>query len=128
MANPYAAMTPLYHSPGVQSYCAPSDNLSIGHYTDMRSSAGWYGSTANDPRFASEYTNTILILSKGIIDSIENWIDIVQRIGVWQHDNNNHKQHGRWNKRSHSQYSWFNYYNHKFEFRVNKCKCNELSE
>lgn len=57
MANPYA-MTPLYHSPGVQSYCGPSDNLSIGHYTDMRSSAaGWYGSTANDPRFASEYLN-----------------------------------------------------------------------
>lgn len=55
MANPYA-MTPLYHSPGVQSYCGPSDNLSLaGHYTDMRSSAGWYGSTANDPRFASEY-------------------------------------------------------------------------
>lgn len=54
MANPYA-MTPLYHSPGVQSYCGPSDNLSLaGHYTDMRSSAGWYGSTANDPRFASE--------------------------------------------------------------------------
>lgn len=54
MANPYA-MTPLYHSPGVQSYCGPSDNLSLaGHYTDMRSSAGWYGSTANDPRFASK--------------------------------------------------------------------------
>lgn len=52
MANPYA-MTPLYHSPSVQSYCGPSDNLSLaGHYTDMRSSAGWYGSTANDPRFA----------------------------------------------------------------------------
>lgn len=58
MANPYA-MTPLYHSPGVQSYCGPSDNLSLaGHYTDMRSSAGWYGSTANDPRFASEYSST----------------------------------------------------------------------
>ncbi|XP_059616161.1 thyroid transcription factor 1 [Phlebotomus argentipes] len=52
MANPYA-MGPLYHSPGVQSYCTPADNLSLaGHYTDMRSSAGWYGSTANDPRFA----------------------------------------------------------------------------
>ncbi|CAO1344926.1 unnamed protein product [Diamesa serratosioi] len=54
MANPYA-MAPLYHSPGVQSYCTPSDNLSLaGHYTDMnmRSSASWYGSTANDPRFA----------------------------------------------------------------------------
>ncbi|XP_055377806.1 homeobox protein Nkx-2.1 [Condylostylus longicornis] len=51
MANPYA-MGPLYHSPGVQSYCGPTDNLSLGHYTDMRSSAGWYGSTANDPRFA----------------------------------------------------------------------------
>lgn len=55
MANPYA-MGPLYHSPGVQSYCTPSDNLSLaGHYTDMRNSASWYGSTANDPRFASEY-------------------------------------------------------------------------
>uniref|UniRef100_A0A182W0F6 Uncharacterized protein n=1 Tax=Anopheles minimus TaxID=112268 RepID=A0A182W0F6_9DIPT len=54
MANPYA-MGPLYHSPGVQSYCAPTDNLSLaGHYTDMRNSAaaGWYGSTASDPRFA----------------------------------------------------------------------------
>lgn len=54
MANPYA-MAPLYHSPGVQSYCTPTENLSLaGHYTDMRSSASWYGSTANDPRFASE--------------------------------------------------------------------------
>lgn len=54
MANPYGMGT-LYHSPGVQSYCGPTDNLSLaGHYTDMRSSAGWYGSTANDPRFASE--------------------------------------------------------------------------
>uniref|UniRef100_A0A336LTW9 Homeobox protein ceh-24 n=2 Tax=Culicoides sonorensis TaxID=179676 RepID=A0A336LTW9_CULSO len=53
MANPYT-MGPLYHSPGVQSYCTPTDNLSLaGHYTDMsRSAAGWYGSTANDPRFA----------------------------------------------------------------------------
>ncbi|KAG5679090.1 hypothetical protein PVAND_008684 [Polypedilum vanderplanki] len=51
MANPYA-MGPLYHSPGVQSYCTPTENLSLaGHYTDMRSSS-WYGSTANDPRFA----------------------------------------------------------------------------
>jgi hypothetical protein len=56
MANPYA-MGPLYHSPGVQSYCTPSDNLSLaGHYTDMRNSASWYGTSANDPRFASEYT------------------------------------------------------------------------
>ena len=50
-------MGPLYHSPGVQSYCAPTDNLSLaGHYTDMRNSAaaGWYGSTASDPRFASK--------------------------------------------------------------------------
>ncbi|XP_043064437.1 thyroid transcription factor 1 isoform X2 [Drosophila ficusphila] len=52
MANPYA-MGSIYHSPGVQSYCGPTDNLSLaGHYTDMRSSASWYGSTANDPRFA----------------------------------------------------------------------------
>ncbi|XP_055534225.1 homeobox protein Nkx-2.4 [Wyeomyia smithii] len=53
MANPYA-MGPLYHSPGVQSYCGPTDNLGLaGHYTDMRNSAaGWYGSTASDPRFA----------------------------------------------------------------------------
>lgn len=65
MANPYG-MGPLYHSPGVQSYCAPSDNLSLaGHYTDMRSSAGWYGSTANDPRFASMlfiYSNIFLTI------------------------------------------------------------------
>lgn len=62
MANPYA-MGPLYHSPGVQSYCTPSDNLSLaGHYTDMRNSASWYGSTANDPRFASEFTYFIFIL------------------------------------------------------------------
>lgn len=54
MANPYT-MGPLYHSPGVQSYCTPTDNLSLaGHYTDMSRSAGWYGSTANDPRFASK--------------------------------------------------------------------------
>lgn len=54
MANPYA-MAPLYHSPGVQSYCTPTENLSLaGHYTDMRSSASWYGTTANDPRFASK--------------------------------------------------------------------------
>lgn len=57
MANPYGMGT-LYHSPGVQSYCGPTDNLSLaGHYTDMRSSAGWYGSTANDPRFASKCEN-----------------------------------------------------------------------
>lgn len=60
MANPYA-MGPLYHSPGVQSYCGPTDNLSLaGHYTDMRSSAGWYGSTANDPRFASKFTSNYI--------------------------------------------------------------------
>lgn len=57
MANPYS-MGPLsYHSPSVQSYCSPADNLSLaGHYTDMRSSAaaGWYGTTTNDPRFASK--------------------------------------------------------------------------
>ncbi|XP_017472286.1 PREDICTED: thyroid transcription factor 1-like [Rhagoletis zephyria] len=52
MANPYA-MTSLYHSPGVQGYCGPADNLSLaGHYSDMRGSATWYGSTTNDPRFA----------------------------------------------------------------------------
>lgn len=57
MANPYG-MGPLYHSPGVQSYCAPTDNLSLaGHYTDMRSSASWYGASANDPRFASKFYN-----------------------------------------------------------------------
>lgn len=59
MANPYS-MGPLsYHSPSVQSYCSPADNLSLaGHYTDMRNSAaaaGWYGTTTNDPRFASKY-------------------------------------------------------------------------
>lgn len=55
MTNPYA-MGSLYHSPGVQSYCGPTDNLSLaGHYSDMRSSASWYGSTTNDPRFASKY-------------------------------------------------------------------------
>ncbi|KAI9580146.1 thyroid transcription factor 1 isoform X1 [Glossina fuscipes] len=52
MANPYT-MGSLYHSPGVQSYCGPTENLSLaGHYSDMRSSASWYGTTANDPRFA----------------------------------------------------------------------------
>lgn len=64
MANPYA-MAPLYHSPGVQSYCTPTDNLSLaGHYTDMRSSASWYGSTANDPRFASKYKINVKIKVK----------------------------------------------------------------
>lgn len=66
MANPYA-MGPLYHSPGVQSYCTPTDNLSLaGHYTDMRNSAaGWYGSTANDPRFASKFfKKTFLFIFK----------------------------------------------------------------
>lgn len=62
MANPYA-MGPLYHSPGVQSYCTPTDNLSLaGHYTDMRNSASWYGSTANDPRFASEWRRFFIYL------------------------------------------------------------------
>jgi hypothetical protein len=62
MANPYA-MGPLYHSPGVQSYCTPTDNLSLaGHYTDMRSSASWYGSTANDPRFASKFSSILKFL------------------------------------------------------------------
>jgi hypothetical protein len=57
-------MGPLYHSPGVQSYCTPTDNLSLaGHYTDMRNSASWYGSTANDPRFASEYPFYCLYLT-----------------------------------------------------------------
>lgn len=70
MANPYGMGT-LYHSPGVQSYCGPTDNLSLaGHYTDMRSSAGWYGSTANDPRFASEcncFINFVSIQKKNVI-------------------------------------------------------------
>lgn len=70
MANPYA-MGPLYHSPGVQGYCTPTDNLSLaGHYTDMRNSAGWYGSTANDPRFASEFNlgnKTQILISISII-------------------------------------------------------------
>lgn len=61
MSNPYA-MGPLYHSPTVQGYCGPTDNLSLaGHYTDMRNSSGWYGSPANDPRFASECKGTIYI-------------------------------------------------------------------
>lgn len=52
MANPYT-MGSIYHSPGVQSYCGPTENLSLaGHYSDMRNSASWYGTTANDPRFA----------------------------------------------------------------------------
>ncbi|XP_059218478.1 thyroid transcription factor 1 isoform X2 [Stomoxys calcitrans] len=51
MTSPYT-MSSIYHSPGVQSYCGPTDNLSLaGHYGDMRTST-WYGSTANDPRFA----------------------------------------------------------------------------
>ena len=63
MANPYA-MGPLYHSPGVQSYCTPSDNLSLaGHYTDMRNSASWYGSNS-DPRFASEFKFFYFLLVK----------------------------------------------------------------
>lgn len=38
-------------------YCNGSD---IAAYGDMRNSAaaGWYGATANDPRFASEYMST----------------------------------------------------------------------
>lgn len=44
-------------------YCNGSD---IAAYGDMRNSAaaGWYGATANDPRFASEYmsTDTFFIL------------------------------------------------------------------
>ncbi|KAM7361542.1 scarecrow isoform 2-T3 [Cochliomyia hominivorax] len=52
MTNPYTMGT-IYHSPGVQSYCGPTENLSLaGHYSDMRTSASWYGTTANDPRFA----------------------------------------------------------------------------
>lgn len=54
MANPYT-MGSIYHSPSVQSYCGPTENLSLaGHYSDMRTSASWYGTTANDPRFASK--------------------------------------------------------------------------
>ncbi|EDS41198.1 homeobox protein nk-2 [Culex quinquefasciatus] len=70
MANPYA-MGSLYHSPGVQSYCGPTDNLSLaGHYTDMRSTAaaGWYPSTASDPRFAKACKfcdQTAIILGRG---------------------------------------------------------------
>lgn len=59
-SNPYG-MSSLYHSPGVQGYCAPGadqSSLSLAnHYTEMRNTANWYGSTANDPRFASEYFN-----------------------------------------------------------------------
>lgn len=54
--NPYG-MSSLYHSPGVQGYCTPGDQSSLSlanHYTEMRNTANWYGTTANDPRFASE--------------------------------------------------------------------------
>lgn len=72
MANPYT-MGPLYHSPGVQSYCTPTDNLSLaGHYTDMsRSAAGWYGSTANDPRFASKLERYFILIILYIYDRFD---------------------------------------------------------
>lgn len=71
MANPYT-MGSLYHSPGVQSYCGPTENLSLaGHYSDMRSSASWYGTTANDPRFASKSNlNGIEHSTQFLFDSI----------------------------------------------------------
>lgn len=46
--NPYMQLGPQF-----PQYCNGSELTP--HYGDMRSSAGWYGSTANDPRFASEY-------------------------------------------------------------------------
>lgn len=46
--NPYMQLGHQFPT----QYCNGSELTS--HYTDMRSSAGWYGSTANDPRFASK--------------------------------------------------------------------------
>ncbi|KAL0270225.1 UNVERIFIED_CONTAM: hypothetical protein PYX00_007697 [Menopon gallinae] len=45
--NPYMQLGHQFPT----QYCNGSELTS--HYTDMRSSAGWYGSTANDPRFAT---------------------------------------------------------------------------
>jgi homeobox protein Nkx-2.1 len=68
VSNPYMHVPQLSHhgaTPAFPSqYCNGSD---ISAYGDMRNSAaaaaGWYGATANDPRFASEYMSTnILIL------------------------------------------------------------------
>lgn len=46
--NPYMQLGHQFPT----QYCNGSELSS--HYTDMRGSAGWYGTTANDPRFASE--------------------------------------------------------------------------
>ncbi|EDW55408.1 GM19280 [Drosophila sechellia] len=81
MANPYAMGT-LYHSPGVQTYCGPTDNLSLaGHYTDMRNSASWYGSTANDPRFAIRRTYSDSNILTNLTISIP--ITLKVKVKIW---------------------------------------------
>lgn len=51
-ANPYMHVGQLSHHQFPAQYCNGSDIST--HYGDMRNS-GWYGATANDPRFASKY-------------------------------------------------------------------------
>ena len=55
-ANPYMHVGQLSHHQFPTQYCNGSDIST--HYGDMRNSAaaaaGWYGATANDPRFASK--------------------------------------------------------------------------
>ena len=52
-ANPYMHVSQLSHHQFPTQYCNGSDIST--HYGDMRNSAaGWYGATANDPRFASK--------------------------------------------------------------------------
>lgn len=63
VTNPYMHVPQLSHHGATAAfpsqYCNGSD---ISAYGDMRNSAaaaaGWYGATANDPRFASEYMST----------------------------------------------------------------------
>lgn len=50
-ANPYMHVGQLSHHQFPAQYCNGSDIST--HYGDMRNS-GWYGATANDPRFASK--------------------------------------------------------------------------
>ena len=51
-ANPYMHVGQLSHHQFPAQYRNGSDIST--HYGDMRNS-GWYGATANDPRFASKY-------------------------------------------------------------------------
>lgn len=54
-ANPYMHVGQLSHHQFPAQYCNGSDITT--HYGDMRNS-GWYGATANDPRFASKYAQS----------------------------------------------------------------------